>query len=645
MLDAIRKSTRSWAGMAILGLAVLALVVTLFYGQATPPVSGARGREVARIGTAGIGETDLVDAVNRALDRERAQNPTLTLPAFVQLGGVDLVLEQLLVGRSLAVFAAKAGIPIGKRIVDGEIASIPALQVAGAFNEAAFRRFLQQQRISEAMLRQDITDRFAQRLLLRSILVGTAVPDQLVEPYATLLLEQRSGTILAVPAALAPAPAAPDEAALKAFWERNRAAWTVPERRAWREAVIDRSAVAREAVPSAADVEAYWRANPAEFGGVERRQLRQVVLPSEAAAKALFDQIAGGMRFADAASAAGFGPADTALGNLSETELATQLNAEVARAAFAVAEGAVSAPVRGPIGWHLVLTEKLTPAKVRPLEEVRDAIIARLGAERTERLLAERVAAIEDRLAAGEPIGEVARAFGLTLAEVEPVTADGRKLEGGNLLVPVSAPHADRAFAADPADGAVVVEDGQGGYLLLEVTEVLEPSPIPLAAIRDRVLASYIADARLAAARTIAEEIARAGGDLGAAARTHGLPPPQQLVVRRLELARAAQTGEQIPPPVLMLLSLPAGTARIAPAPGGQGFYVVRTDEIRRGSPDEAAPLRDPMRQSLSRSASGELAETFVRAVQRDVGATRIPAAIEAVKARLAGAGDPSPTP
>ncbi|WP_448582029.1 SurA N-terminal domain-containing protein [Thermaurantiacus sp.] len=645
MLDAIRRSTRSWVGMTILGLALLALVVTLFYGQATAPTAGGRGTEVARVGAAGIGETDLVDAANRILERERESNPALTMPEFVRLGGIDMVLEQLLVGRALAQFAERSGIPISKRIIDGEIASIPALQVAGKFDESAFRRFLQQQRLSEEMLRRDIAANFAQRLLLRPVLIGTTVPDLLVEPYATLLLEERRGTIVQVPATLVPEPPPPDKAALEAFFARNRAAWTVPERRAWREALITRADFARAALPSSAEIEEYWRTHPAEFGGIERRALRQVVLPSEEEAKAFASRVAQGTAFATAAEAAGFGPADTELGIRSEAELAQELNPQVARAAFAAAQGAVSAPVRGPIGWHLMLVERVIPPSLRPLAEVRDAIAAKLAAERAEQLLAERVAAIEDRLEAGEPLGDVAAAYGLTLSAVPPTTADGRVLDSSNRLVSVQAPNVARAFAVEPDDGAQVVEDGKGNFLLLEVTDVIAPATIPLEAIRERVLANYMAEARLSAARAIADEIARRGGDLAAVARARGLPPPQQIRVRRLELAQAAQAGQSIPQPVLLLLRLPAGTAEVAPAPGGQGWYVVRTEELRRGNPKEAEQLATLTRQSLAQATANELAETFVRAVQREVGAVRTPAAIDAIKARLAGAGDVASAP
>ena len=44
--------------------------------------------------------------------------------------------------------------------------------------------------------------------------------------------------------------------------------------------------------------------------------------------------------------------------------------------------------------------------------------------------------------------------------------------------------------------------------------------------------------------------------------------PPQVLTVRRLELTQMAQQGQQIPPPVVMLLNTPKGQARVIPAPG-----------------------------------------------------------------------------
>lgn len=639
MLSFLRKSLKSWAGLLVLGLALMAMVVTLFYGQAPGPVQ-SRGTELARVGGAAVGETDLTEAVNRALERQREDNPGLSMPEFVRLGGADLVLEQLLVARALDAFGAKAGVPVGRRLVDGEIASLPAAQVNGAFDEATFRRLLSQQRISEEELRRSLASDILRRLMLEPAARGVSVPGTLARPFADLLLEERTGTILAVPSALMPAPAMPDDKTLTAFWESSRESWTVPERRAFRHAMVEVDAAAPEVLPTDAEVEAYYKANPKQFGGVEIRTLEQVVLPDAAAARAFADAVGKGETFADAAARAGFAPSDTALGALSEADLAAQTNAAVARAAFGVAQGAITAPVKGPLGWHVVRVAEVTPARGVPLGVARSEILPILAQEKREKWLADRVAAIEDRLADGEPLGEVAKAYGLVIVETPPTTADGRVLDARNMLVPAGNPLVARAFATDPADGAVVVEPVKGQFAVLEVTEVVAPAPIPLAAIRPRVIEAYVADAREKAAKAAAEALAKEGGDLAAAAAARGLPPPQRLTVRRLELSQMAAQGQDIPPPVLLLLNVPAGQARVASAPGGQGWFVVRTDATKAGDAGAFPQLVEEVRSGMAGAAGNEMAETFARAVQRSVGTVRQPAAIAAVKRRLTGAGE-----
>jgi hypothetical protein len=214
------------------------------------------------------------------------------------------------------------------------------------------------------------------------------------------------------------------------------------------------------------------------------------------------------------------------------------------------------------------------------------------------------------------------------------------------MLVPAADPSAlalvARAFATDPADGAGIVEPVKGQFALLEVTEVVAPAPIALAAIRPRVLEAYVADAREKAAKAAAEAIAKGGEDLGKAAASRGLPPPQRLTVRRLELTQMAASGQPIPPPVLLLLNVPVGQSRVASAPGGQGWFVVRTEEAVAGDSTAIPQLVEEVRAGMAQAAGNEMAETFARAVQRSVGTVRQPAAIAATKRKLTGAGDAS---
>src|SRR3546814_19034223 len=81
---------------------------------------------------------------------------------------------------ALGVFGRDQGLVASKRMVDGEIASIPAFQtLAGQFDENAFRAALAPENVSEATLRNDIVTTLNARQLLLPAAAPPTVPDAL----------------------------------------------------------------------------------------------------------------------------------------------------------------------------------------------------------------------------------------------------------------------------------------------------------------------------------------------------------------------------------------------------------------------------------------------------------------------------------
>ena len=116
------------------------------------------------------------------------------------------------------------------------------------------------------------------------------------------------------------------------------------------------------------------------------------------------------------------------------------------------------------------------------------------------------------------------------------------------------------------------------------------------------------------------------------------VPPACWRAGLALGLGALAQQGQQVPPPVVLLLNTPKGQARVLAAPGGQGWFVVKVDEVIPGDMAEAGQLVDAVRQSLVREAGAEVAESFVRTIERDANVRRNPDAITQVNQRLTGA-------
>ena len=104
--------------------------------------------------------------------------------------------------------------------------------------------------------------------------------------------------------------------------------------------------------------------------------------------------------------------------------------------------------------------------------------------------------------------------------------------------------------------------------------------------------------------------------------------------MQRLEISRG---GQQVPPPLLALFSLPQGRARILAAPNGQGWFVIHHAERTAGDANTQPQLIQTTRTEFNNSASEEMAQQFARALEMRAGVTRNDDAIAAARRRLTG--------
>ena len=150
---------------------------------------------------------------------------------------------------------------MSRRMIDREIASIPDFHdLTGQFDDATFRRVLAQENLTEAAAARGIRDPADPAPAARPgrrarPMCRTALAQQ----YASLLLESRSGIVGAVPSAAMGAGAEPTEAEIAAFYQSNRARYTIPERRVIRYAVFGPEKVAAQSQATEAEIQAAYR--------------------------------------------------------------------------------------------------------------------------------------------------------------------------------------------------------------------------------------------------------------------------------------------------------------------------------------------------------------------------------------------------
>jgi peptidyl-prolyl cis-trans isomerase D len=645
-----KKKIRNFTMGAILFLSLVAMVITGFGTDGMGGLGGvgagtASGATLAEVDDRDVTENELSQQINRLYARAQAQQPGLTMEAFLAQGAFDGILNELITGEALFAFGEEQGIVVSDRMIDRVIVNIPQFRnFTGQFDDATFRRAIAQQNMSERDVREDIARTLMARQLAMPIGGRGFVPNGVVREYANLQLERRRGTIGVIPAELMAQGLQATPAEIQAFYRSNGARFTIPERRVVRYAVLGPEQVGAAGQATEPEIAAYYRQNQAAYAASETRNLQHVVLQDQAAAQTFMQRVRGGASFADAAAQAGFAASDIAFPNQTRAAFAGETNPQVADAAFGAAQGAVVGPIRSELGFHVARVEAINRVPARPLEAVRGEIVQRIEQRKRREALDALVARIEDQLADGASFEEIIRTERLVVVATPPVTAAGQVPGNAQYQAPPElTPLLTSAFELDPDDLEPVVEAlGPERFALVGVERVIAAAPPPLAQIQEQVRQALLLQKGQQRARSVAQQLVNRinSGTAPAAAfaAVQPRPPaPETVNLRRFEMMRA---GEQAPPPLLALFSLPQGRARMVEAPNGAGWFVVHHAERTPGDAATDPRAIAGVRAELNRATPEELSQQFFKAVERMVGVERNESAIREARQRLGAGAD-----
>lgn len=643
MISFFRRLLGSKIGMFV-ALGVLAIIAV---GFTMSDISGSgggfssfggSGGKAAKIGGSSVSTAELQSRAQRVFEQERRANPGMQISSFLDQGGVEQVFDQLVAGTALQEFADDQGMSVSKRLVDAQIASIPAFHNAsGTFSQDLFRQLLAREGISEKALREDIIREITARQLAAPAGFGVKLTDSLVLPYASLLLEAREGRIAALPAAAFAPTGTPGDAELRKFYADNADRFTVPEQRRFRYAVIDAERFTAAAAPTEAEIAAYFNQNKANYAARETRSFDRLVLPTEAAAKTLAAAVSGGKSMAAAAKDAGLSAGT--LDGMTPQSLTRETSDALAKAAFAASADAVVGPVRTALGWQLLRVKSIDRTPAQTLDQAKPKIVEALRAQKLQQLLSDFTGKIENQVADGATFDEVAKDNGLTVATTPFLLSTGQSVQEASYTPPADVPPllAPGFDMAQDDDAQLVPITADKRYALLDVSEIQAAAPPPLDKVKDLIIQAYKLNQGNTKAKAAAEQIrakVAKGMQLDAAVAAAGvsLPPVQRAGGRRADVMR----GDQRPPAELAILfSMAAGSVKSLPIGNDRGYFVVQLDKIAAGDAGKQPAVIDRVRGELARVTGAEFISQFERAIEKHLKVTRDAAAVAKVKQEL----------
>ncbi|MBS0479573.1 MAG: SurA N-terminal domain-containing protein [Proteobacteria bacterium] len=653
MLSIFRGFLNSKVGLIITFVVLGVIAIAFGLGDVTGLGSnaingGPTGSTLATVGKEAISSNEIRANTERMINAYRQQYPQLTMEEFIAKGGFDQPFENRINSTALALFGESQGMRVGRALADTEITSQAQFKgLDGKFDPNLYKQFLAQQRMSDSELHTEIARNMLAQLVIGPMMpqsVGKFVaPVSIATPYASMLLEKRTGTVAFIDTKKMPVGAPVTDAEAAAYYKTNIDRYTVPERRSVRYATVSVTHLRAKSAPTDAEIAKAYRDQAAKFAPTETRSVRQVVLLDQKSADALAAKVRSGAAIDAAAKAVGL---DAALfADQTKAAYAAQTSPAIADQVFAAAGGAVIGPVKTPLGWAVIHLEKITKVPGKTLDQAKPDLVKDLTEQKTMLAAAALRQQISDAISNNATIDEIAQKLGLKLESSPALDAQGNDPDARTPPPaqpdPLKTALSAVAFQSEADDEPQLAPiDKEGGFALVKLDKIIPAAPRSLASVIDEVKKNFLIDRQVRNARDIATQVrdkVSKGVPLAKALAETGI---RFDATKPISGTRGQLVGASRPDRALILLfSTPQGAAKVLEAPYKGGWFVIATDSIVRGDarqkPDEVARLR----AYLGGQAADEYAQQFVRAVRNQVGVKRNDAAINALRAELLGQG------
>ncbi|QBY00725.1 peptidylprolyl isomerase [Rhodophyticola sp. CCM32] len=601
----------------ILGLLMIALTgfgITSFSGSASL---------VGSVGDARITANDYAQALQREMRTQTAQTGRPATLGQMTAQGIDrAVLDGLVARAALAHETNAMGISIGDEELARQVQENSGfMDDNGNFDRAGYEFALRDAGLTPADFEQNMREDVARSILQVAIVGGVDAPDLFADVLTAYQTETRDFSLLRVSEADLPTGlAAPTQSDLEAEYAANEDLFTRPETRmityAWVRPVMimDDMEIDEEALRS------LYAGRSAEYNQPERRLLERLVYPSREeadAARAALD--AGDSDYDALVAARGLSLDDVDMGEVARDDLSDA----AAEAVFSTEDTEIIGPVDSVFGPAIFRVNAVLDANHIPFEEAEEDLSAELAAEAARRTISDIRNDVDDLLAGGATLEELADDTMLDLGQIAWVPGADDGIAGYDAFREAAALLRDGDFPE-------LLDLSDGGVFALRLDEITPPTLPPLEEIRDAVAESWLAAHRR-------DQLAAHAQDLvsrmvtGTALEDLGPPITQEVQIRRQDFI------PDLPPPLVAQMFQLDAAGDTAVIPGADFAVIARLDAIHSGQ--RGTPATDALvaliKEQATQSIAQDVFESFGQALEADVGISLNPSVINAVHAQF----------
>lgn len=581
------------------------------------------GSGVASIGTVGDRKIDVGDyarSLRQAMDQFSKQiGQPVTIQQAQAIGLDRQVLQQVMDRAALDNETDRIGLSVGDAAVASKVSAIPSFQGVDGFDRATYREVLRQNNLTEASFEAGLRADTARQLLQTAITGGLTAPQTLTDTIAAWAGEQRGFSMLRLTEKSLTTPMPPlTDADLQAYYHANIATYTRPEAKRIAYVAILPETLAKDMPLDEAALKATYESRLSSYIIPEKRLVERLAFATEADAASAKARIDAGTAFDDLVTERNLTLEDVDMGDMSQKELG-----DAGDAVFALKDPGVVGPFPSSIGPALFRMNAILAAQETTFEQAKPDLALEQQLEAARKEISGKVEAVDDALAGGASLADIAKEQGLTLQTTDYAA-------GADDNDPITGYQAFRDTADKLAEGdfpeAILLDDG--GLVAMELDSTVPPAPVAFDKVKEKVTAAAQADALAKALSGEATRI-KAAVEGGASLGAFGI------VSRTAQIDRQGVVADAPPALLEAVFQMAPNDLRVIEAPGFAAVLQLNTITAAPTTGEDAAALREAISTNAGRAIGDDVLTLYTASLTASAGITLDQAAINAVQAQM----------
>jgi peptidyl-prolyl cis-trans isomerase D len=606
MLGAMRKFSKSWIAVGLIGLLIVAFAA---WGVSDAFKRRPQLDVVARAGKDEVKALEFKSAFDRArqAEEQRMQRP-ITVEEAVAAGFDQRVLSDLGDRLALGEVTRRLGIQVGKDLFEKTLPLERSFfdPITGKFDPKTYQAVLAQNGLTPASYQKQVTQDLARDHLMRALGVGFEASRSHIALQAAYAMQARDARYMMIDPSKVARPAQPTEAQLQAYLKEISAQVMRPEMRQLTIVRFSSKAIAPTVEITPEEIQQVFDFRKDQLAVAETRTVVQVQAKSAAMAAAIAARLAKGEDPAAVAKSQG-----VELVTYTDRPKTAIADRKVADVAFGLSAGQSSGPITGDLGLAVVKVLAVKPGKTVTLDEVRPQIEEEARSRAAETKISDMADKFEAAIGSGSSVAEAAKTVGLTATVTPPVSAQGQP-DGPTPVAGLSPKLLETAFDLAQGADSELVQDEQGEYFVVHVNRVIPPALPTVEEVRGPLTQSFIARDYERRLKALADQLAdriRKGEALDAVAASIGARTGALTDLNRMNAQRDVPTlgGEAVG----AILGAKLNEVVVAPGPGG--MIVAKVGALRNGDVQTLAGMTNQARDQITNALVQEYQERVVQ--------------------------------